>query len=59
MSLLQPEDELELTTCDWCHKGTREQDLTETLDGAQVCPVCISHYDSNFDIMLPVPRHGN
>ncbi|MFL6416801.1 MAG: hypothetical protein ACJ74Y_14150 [Bryobacteraceae bacterium] len=49
MTLLQPGDELCLTTCDWCHKGTREEDLTETLDGSQVCPDCIAHYDSNFD----------
>jgi hypothetical protein len=52
MALLQPGDELKLTTCDWCHRGTREENLTETLDGSQVCPDCIQHYDSNFDIVL-------
>lgn len=51
MSKMQPGDELELTNCDWCHKGTRDEDLTETLDGALVCPECISHYDSNFDVV--------
>jgi len=58
MTLLQPGDELFATTCDWCHRGTRERDLTETLDGSFVCPRCIEHYDSNFDIMLPEPRQG-
>jgi hypothetical protein len=52
MTRLQPGDELETVTCDWCRKGTREEDLTETLDGSQVCPDCIQHYDSNFDLVL-------
>lgn len=51
MTLLQPGDEALATTCDWCHRGTREEDLTETLDGSQVCPECISHYNSIFDIV--------
>lgn len=51
MTRLEPGDEIWLSTCDWCRRGTSSKDLTETLDGSQVCPGCLSHYDSNFDIV--------
>jgi len=43
---LEPGDETMATTCDWCGLGTRVEDLTETLDGSEVCLECIQHYDS-------------
>lgn len=49
MSVLIPGDELGTYTCDWCGRAVREDDLTATLDGSEVCPDCISHYTADQD----------
>lgn len=47
--LLQPGDELLTFACDWCGRGVSENDITTTLDGSELCPSCINHYDADQD----------
>jgi hypothetical protein len=49
MAKLQLGDELNAVTCDWCGRSIPETDITETLDGSEVCPDCISHYHGDED----------
>lgn len=47
--LLQPGDEVWTFTCNWCGRGVKESDITTTLDGSDLCPSCIQHYDPDKD----------
>ena len=49
MSRLLPGDEIWTFTCDWCGRGVREEDITETLDGAELCTSCILYYEADQD----------
>jgi len=49
MSLLHQGDEIWTYTCSWCGRAVRETDLTETLDGSELCPSCIVHYNADQD----------
>lgn len=42
-------DEQNTILCDWCSRGVSVHDITETLDGSQLCPTCVLHYDPGLD----------
>lgn len=47
--LLHPGDEIWAFTCDWCGRGVKEDDITTTLDGSELCPSCIPNYNADQD----------
>lgn len=49
MAKLRPGDEVWTFRCDWCGRGVREVDITETLDGSELCLTCIAQYTDDQD----------
>lgn len=47
--LLHSGDEVWTFSCSWCGRAVREDQITTTLDGSELCPSCIDHYDADQD----------